>query len=100
MLKHVVMWKFKEVAEDAAKEENLRKAKSFLDSLPPMIPQIKLFEVGIDMLHSDTSYDLILISGFDDEVSLLTYQKHAEHVTVVKFLRKVQAAKIVVDFYS
>ncbi len=98
MLKHIVMWKFKEAAEGATKEENLLKAKSLLDALPPGIPQIKMFEVGIDILHSDTSYDLILISGFDDESSLVAYQKHPEHVAVVEFLRKVQAAKIVVDF--
>ena len=100
MLKHIVMWKFKEAAEGATKEENLRKAKSLLDALPPTIPQIKTFEVGIDTLHSDTSYDLVLISGFDDEASLVTYQKHPEHVAVVEFLRNVQADKIVVDFYA
>ncbi len=98
MLKHIVMWKFKESAEGATREENLRKAKSLLDALPPRIPQIKIFEVGIDILHSDSSCDLVLISGFDDDTSLVAYQNHPDHVAVVEFLRKVQAAKVVVDF--
>ncbi len=100
MLKHIVMWKFKEVADGSTKEENLRKAKALLDALPPKIPQIKLFEAGIDILHSDSSYDLVLISGFDDDASLVAYQKHPDHVTVVEFLRKVQMSKVVVDFGS
>lgn len=98
MLKHIVMWKFKEAAEGAAKEENLRKAKTLLESLPAKIPQIKSFEVGIDILHSDSSYDLVLTSGFDNENFLSIYQKHPEHAAVVEFLCKVQAAKKVVDY--
>jgi hypothetical protein len=98
MLKHIVMWKFKEAAEAAGKDENLRKAKALLDSLPPIIREIKGFEVGIDFLHSDSSYDLVLISTFENAVTLAAYQTHPEHVRVVEFLRKVHAGKVVVDY--
>lgn len=98
MLKHIVMWKFKDAPEGAGKEENLRKAKSLLDSLSPIIPEIKDFEIGIDILHSDSSYDLVLSSTFENQNALSIYQKHPEHVKVVEFLRKAQSAKVVVDY--
>jgi hypothetical protein len=98
MLKHIVMWKFKEEAEGARKEENLGKAKALLDSLPLKIAEIKSFEVGIDVLHSDSSYDLVLYSAFENNDALVAYQRHPEHMKVVEFLRKVQVGKSVVDY--
>lgn len=32
MIRHIVMWKFKEMAEGATKAENLRKVKSLLEA--------------------------------------------------------------------
>lgn len=98
MLKHVVMWKFRDEAEGVDRKENLRQAKSMLDSLPGKIPAIRNFEVGIDVLHGTASYDLVLISAFEDAQGLLVYQTHPAHMDVVKFLRKVQSDKVVVDY--
>ena len=98
MVKHVVMWKFKNGTVDATKEENLRKAKALLDSLPGMIAEIKSFEVGIDELHSETSYDLVLNSTFESKDAMVAYQQHPEHVRVVGFLRTVHMGKVVVDY--
>jgi hypothetical protein len=98
MLKHIVMWKFKDAAEGSAKSENLRRAKTLLDALPEKIAHIKSFEVGVDILHSDSSYDLVLNSAFDNHETLVAYQRHPEHVSVVDFLRKVQIGKVVVDY--
>ena len=92
------MWKFKETAEGLTREENLRKAKNLLDSLPAQIPAIAGFEVGIDILHSESSYDLVLNSSFENKEQLVAYQTHPAHVKVVEFLRKVQTAKTVVDY--
>lgn len=99
MLKHIVMWRFKDVAEGADKKANLLKAKSLLDALPRTIPSIMDFEVGIDILRSDQSFDLVLNSSFADQDALRTYQTHPDHVKVVEFLRKVQVTKNVVDYH-
>jgi hypothetical protein len=94
------MWRFKNEAEGAMKADNLRKAKTLLDSLPENISVIRFFEVGVDVLRSDSSYDLALISKFENQRDLLLYQTHPEHVKVVEFLRKVHVSKVVVDFES
>ena len=38
MIRHIVMWKFKETAEGATKAENLHKVKGLLEALPDTIP--------------------------------------------------------------
>jgi hypothetical protein len=40
----------------------------------------------------------VLSTEFDDRAALVAYQQHPEHVTVVEFLRKVQSARMVVDY--
>ena len=40
MLKHIVMWKFKD-AEGKTKEENVEIVKNGLEALPPLVPHIK-----------------------------------------------------------
>ena len=100
MLKHIVMWKFRETAEGASREENLRKATALIESLRGRIPEILRLEVGIDVSRSEQSYDLVLCSDFADVHGLRAYQKHPEHVRVVEFLRKVHAGRIVVDYVT
>jgi hypothetical protein len=98
MLKHVVMWKFKDSAEGGSREQNLKKAKGLIESLKGRIPEIRQLEVGIDVSQSEQSYDLVLSSEFADVNALLAYQKHPDHVRVVEFLRKVHGGRIVVDY--
>lgn len=98
MLYHIVMWKFKDSAGGKSKQENLAKAKSLLDTLPSRINEIKLFDVGVDIVHSKASYDLVLRSGFADLAALEAYQSHPEHMKVVEFLRGVQESRVVVDY--
>ena len=97
MVRHIVMWKFRATAEGRTREENLSKAKVLLESLKNHIPEIRSLEVGIDVSHTDSSYDLVLLSEFTDARALSAYQKHPAHVDVVEFLRKVHGGRIIVD---
>jgi len=98
MIRHIVCWKFLPRAEGEAKGENLRKAKSMLESLQGKIPEIRSLEVGIDVTQAEASCDLALNGTFDSVAALEAYQRHPDHLAVVAFLRKVQSAKTVVDY--
>jgi hypothetical protein len=98
MIRHIVCWKFLDHAGGASKAENLRKAKSMLESLPGKIPEILSLEVGIDLTQGPASFDLALNGTFASAASLEAYQRHPEHVDVVGFLRLVQSEKTVVDY--
>lgn len=98
MLKHVVCWKVKDEVEGMSKSEILQKMKSMLDVLPSKIDVIKSFEVGIDTLHTDRSFDITLHSGFENAEALKTYATHPDHMEVVEFFKKVTEKGVAVDY--
>lgn len=98
MLKHIVCWKVKD-AEGATREENIKKMKVMLDTLPAQISEIKAFEVGVNFNPADAAYDISLYSGFENQAGLDIYQQHPEHQKVVAFFGKVVAQRVVVDYF-
>ena len=65
MIKHIVMWKFKE-----GEQENMLLFRDRLLALKGKIPEIRAMEVGINMSPSDRSYDAVLVSEFDSMEAL------------------------------
>ena len=98
MLKHVVMWRLKESAEGRTKAQNAIHAKEILDLLPYKIKEIKNLEVGINVLNTSPSYDLVLIMDFANILDLQAYQSHPEHVKVADYIQKIREARAVVDY--
>lgn len=96
MITHVVMFKLKDTSE-----ENLQKTKEILMSMEGKIDLLRHIEVGIDVLHSERSYDIILITKFDSMKDLDTYQEDPYHVEVVKkHMHAVRESSVAVDFES
>jgi len=98
MIRHIVCWKFLDSAGGTTRAENLVRAKSMLDHLTEKIPEILSLEVGIDTTGGPASFDLSLSGTFASRSDLEAYQRHPEHLNVVKFLRLVQSEKAVVDY--
>lgn len=98
MLKHIVMWRLKDVAEGKNKEENKEIMKEKLLALEGIIPEIKYIEVGLNVNPTDAAYDIVLISHFDNEKDLKNYANHPEHVKVGEFIGKVRKERVVVDY--
>jgi len=98
MLKHIVLFKLKDQAVGAGKDQNARRLKAELEALPGKIPQIRKMEVGINMVPSEAAYDVAIYSEFTDKGALEIYQKHAEHMKVVELVKEVAAGRAVVDY--
>jgi rhodanese-related sulfurtransferase len=98
MIKHVVMWKLKEFAEGADRAGNAQKLKTKLLALTGTIPQIVHLEVGINMMASDATYDVVLVSAFKNEQDLDIYQNHPDHRAVADFVGKIRENRVVVDY--
>ena len=94
MLKHVVIFKFKKDAPEPDKAD----VEKALRGLPGSISEIKGFEVGRDILHSERSYDMALVSAFEDLDAMKRYQVHSAHQAVVEKLKKITDSIVVVDF--
>ena len=99
MIRHIVMFKFKEEAEGRTKAENLAITKAMLDALPEKIEWIRSSTVKIKSPDADqTNYDLCLISDFDTWEDLAAYIVHPDHKAVVAFMRPVRLDRSCVDF--
>ena len=92
MIKHIVCFKLKN-------GEDVNKAKEVLLSMKGNVPLIRDIEVGVDILHSERSYDLILSVVLDDMNALEEYQNDPYHVDVVKaHMHKVRESSVAIDF--
>jgi hypothetical protein len=98
MIKHIVMWRLKDFANGAGKEENAKKLKSYLETLKGKINEIKHIEAGININRSDAAFDVVLYSEFDTLSDLEVYQKHPEHLKIVSFVNEVRLERRVVDY--
>ncbi|MBU5449315.1 Dabb family protein [Acetivibrio sp. MSJd-27] len=98
MIKHIVMWKLKENAEGKTKEENAEIIKNGLEGLKEKLDFLRAVEVGINFNASEMAYDVVLYTEFDSKEDLNRYQNHEEHLKVAGYVRKVNAARVVVDY--
>jgi len=94
MLKHVVFMKFKEGITEA----EISSLEKGLGALPAKIPEIKGFQFGRDVVHSERSYDFALVSDFENMEAMKRYQVHPDHVPVVGMVRSMSASILAVDF--
>jgi hypothetical protein len=96
MLKHVVFFKFKH----GTGEKDIVDLEKSLAELPPDIPEILSYEFGRDVVRSERSYDLALISTFKDLDAMQHYQKHPDHQIVLRKVNKLCERVVVVDFLT
>ncbi len=98
MIKHIVMWRLKEFAAGASREENAKKLKESLEDLKDKIEDIKAIEVGINFNSSPAAFDVVLYSEFSDMEGLDAYQNHPEHLKIVDFVGEIRSERAVVDY--
>ena len=94
MLKHIVFFKFKPEVGDA----DISDLEQNLAALPALIPEIKGYEFGRDIIHSERSFDFALVSAFDDLEALKRYQMHPAHLKALNKLLKMCDKIHAVDF--
>jgi hypothetical protein len=98
MIRHVVMWKFKDEAEGRTRPENCAYIKKMLEALPPYIPFVRRLEVGVNEFSSPMAADMVLLTEFDSKDDLDLYAGHPEHVKVSDYVAKVRESRSVVDY--
>ena len=94
MIKHIVMWKFK----DEVGEDDKAEMKSRLEALKGVVPSLIDIEVGMDVVGSDASKDMVLYSEFNSMDDLKAYAVHPEHLKVVEFVKPLVCERHVVDY--
>jgi hypothetical protein len=94
MLVHIVMFQFRE----ESKKANMETVKKMLEALPSKIESLKKMEVGIDISRSERSFDMVLVSHFENQAGLDSYAPHPAHQEVVSIIKEVTVHSKVVDY--
>jgi Stress responsive A/B Barrel Domain len=100
MIKHIVMWKFKDFAEGADKATNLLKAKALLDACAHIAPGTGRFEVAVAQSGLECSYDLVLYAEFESPAALDAYQHHPQHLALKPFIGAVRLERQCMDYLA
>lgn len=79
MFTHIVLFKVKEPTQ-----ENLEFLKKTFLSMKDNIKELKELEVGVDVIRSDRSYDIGIITRFNSKEDYLAYDVDEYHVEKVK----------------
>ena len=81
MIKHVVMWRYKN-------ESDIETARKELEGMRGKIPSMFSIEIGVNFLIGPASYDLVLITEHEDRTVLDAYQADPVHRGVKNVLGK------------
>ncbi|GIP32685.1 Dabb family protein [Paenibacillus sp. J2TS4] len=95
MITHIVFFKLKERTEAVVAE-----TVQVLKNMEGKIPQLRYIEVGADVLHTERSYDIALVTKFDSLEDLDAYQVHPVHQEVIKYMSTVRESSVAVDYES
>jgi hypothetical protein len=96
MVTHIVLFKLSEPTP-----ENLTATRDKLLSMQGKIDQLRHLEAGIDVIRSERSYDIALITKFDSLQDLQEYQVHPYHAgEVVPHMKSVCSSIVAADYES
>jgi hypothetical protein len=98
MIKHIILWRLKEFAENSTKQENALKVKAMLENMRGKIPGMLKLEVGLNFETSDSASDISLYTEFESRGALEAYQIHPVHMKVKEFLPLIRTERRVVDY--
>ncbi len=94
MIKHIVMWTFKDEVAEADKLEMKRQ----LEALKGVVSSLVNIEIGLDLSKKEASMDMVLYSEFQTAEDLAAYAVHPAHLKVVEFVKPLVCDRAVVDF--
>ena len=98
MIKHIVMWNFKEHAEGKSRRENMEIVRDALYALTSEVEEIKSMEIGFDLSGTDASADICLVTEFESLDTLKVYAEHPKHLDVAVYVRRVAESRKVIDY--
>lgn len=97
MVKHIVLFKFKEMEDAVARKAVMREFKLALENLKGKIPFLRFIEVGINE-NPKEDFDMSLVTEFDSMEDLANYAVHPDHVAATLIIKDIKAGRACVDY--
>ena len=91
MIRHIVMWKFREGTEEKANEFLTK-----LAALDGVIPQLKKSEVARNI--GKDNYDAVLVSEFASMEDLQSYKDDPRHKAVSALCKSIRIDRVAADY--
>lgn len=95
MITHIVLFKLKDRSP-----ESIERTRQVLQNMEGKIPELLHLEVGVDVLHTERSYDIGLYTKFESLEALQAYQVHLVHQDVIRHMNEVRESSVSVDYES
>ncbi len=94
MITHIVFFKLGDPTPEA-----ISAVRDKLLGMRGNIPQLRHLEAGIDVIRSERSYDVALMTRFDSLDDLQAYQVHPLHAgEVIPYMKSVCSSIVAVDY--
>ncbi|WP_099205496.1 Dabb family protein [Scatolibacter rhodanostii] len=97
MVRHIVMWNFKEGFTAEQKKQYAERIKTELEALADVVPGVVSVEVVTQPLTS-SNRELVLNSLFESAEALANYQTHPDHVKAGQFIGSVAMDRTCGDY--
>ncbi|AJY73417.1 Dabb family protein [Paenibacillus beijingensis] len=93
MITHIVFFRLKDRSP-----ESVARTAAVLRDMEGKIDVLRYLEVGTDVVHSERSYDIALVSKFDSLEALGEYTVHPVHQKVIAHMAEVRESSVSVDY--
>ncbi|CAH1190175.1 MULTISPECIES: Dabb family protein [Paenibacillus] len=93
MIKHIVFFKLKD-----SSPESIAATVAVLQNMEGKIPQLISIEVGTDVVRSERSFDIALVTEVASLEDLQAYQVHPAHKEVIAHINEVKEVSYAVDY--
>lgn len=93
MIKHIVFFKLKDRSP-----ESIAATVAVLRNMEGKIPQLISIEVGADVVRSERSFDIALVTEVASLEDLQAYQVHPAHKEVIAHINEVKEVSYAVDY--
>jgi len=97
MVRHVLIWQFKDEMSADEKVAAAKKIKTELEALVGVVPGLKSLEVAINPMASSNA-DLYLDSVLESPADYDVYKDHPAHVAAATYVRSVVKSRVCMDF--
>ncbi|EEG76292.1 Dabb family protein [Dethiobacter alkaliphilus] len=93
MLKHIVLFKLKDNSG-----KNRSHVTDVLLGMRGKIPELTDFEVGLDVVGADYSFDVAFVARFPSRQELEGYREHPLHKEVSRYVKSLSEDYVKVDY--
>ena len=97
MVRHVLIWQFKDEMTADEKAAAAKKIKSELEALVGVVPGLKSLSVAINPMASSNA-DLYLDSVMETPADYDVYKDHPAHVAAATYVRSVVKSRVCMDY--